>query len=67
MVAVAAPKRSGNISVAPRPKVKAIGALVITDIARRHPKMSFREGVARGKDIAVELDCSPWACRWCRW
>ena len=30
MVAAAAPKASGNISVAPSPKVKAIGALVIT-------------------------------------
>ena len=30
MVAVAAPKRSGNSRVAPRPKVKAIGAVVMT-------------------------------------
>ena len=58
IVAVAAPKRSGNSRVAPRPKVKAIGARGHDDVAGLHREMRFGEGVARAEDVAVEVDAA---------
>ena len=58
IVALAAPKRSGNIGVMPSPKVKAIGALVRKTSPGFGPIEMLRERVARREDVAVELDAA---------
>ena len=58
MVAVAAPKRSGNIRVAPSPKVKAIGALVMTISPGAIRKCVFAKVSHGREDVAVELDAA---------